>query len=186
MSLLKVKKSKENQLVSIELNHPEKRNVLSLEMIRELTECLEQLAEDSQVQVVILSGAGINFCAGGDLNWMLLKEDTSDTENINQIKNLFYLLHCLDRFPLPIIGKIRGSAFGGALGLVALCDIVLAETKAQFCFSEIKLALVPAVITPFVLKKIPLSKSQRIDAFRTSFWNRRSFKNESDSFCRRP
>ena len=162
MSLLKIQRSKENRLVNVELNHPEKRNILSLKMIEELTKCFEQLSEDSEVQAVVLSGAGASFCAGGDLNWMLLKEETSDTENINQIRNLFLLFNRLDNFPFPIIGDIRGSAFGGALGLVALCDIVLADVKAQFCFSEVKLALIPAMIAPFVLKKIPLSKAREL------------------------
>ena len=162
MSLLKVERSKEDRLVHVELNFPEKRNVLSLEMIKDLTDCFEQLKADLEVQAVVLSGAGANFCAGGDLNWMLLKEETSDTENINQIRNLFHLLNRLEEFPFPIIGNVRGSAFGGALGLIALCDIVLADSKAQFCFSEIKLALAPALIAPFILKKIPLSKAREL------------------------
>lgn len=159
MQLVKIERSKENRLVHVKLNLPEKRNVLSLKMIAELTEVLEQLAADPEVQVLMLSGEGAHFCAGGDLNWMLLKPESSDTENINQIKNLFRLFRLLDSFPLPVIGDVRGSAFGGALGLIALCDIVLADKKSQFCFSEVKLALVPALIAPFVLKKITLSKA---------------------------
>ena len=162
MSVLKVKRSFEGRLVSIELNLPEKRNVLSLEMIQELTECFEQFQEDLKIQVLILSGVGVHFSAGGDLNWMLLKEETSDTENIHQIRNLFQLLRRMEACPFPILGHIKGSAFGGALGLISLCDIVLADSQTQFCFSEVKLALAPALIAPFVLKKIPLSKAREL------------------------
>jgi len=159
MPLVKIKRSKENRLVHVKLNLPEKRNVLSLKMIAELTEAFEQLATDSEAQVLVLSGEGVHFCAGGDLNWMLFKPESSDTENINQIKPLSRLFHFLNAFPLPVIGDVRGSAFGGALGLIALCDIVLADKKSQFCFSEVKLALAPALIAPFVLKKIAFSKA---------------------------
>ena len=162
MSLIKVEKLKEKQIVHVKMNLPEKRNVLSLEMIAELTDCLERLQEYPDIQILILSGAGANFSAGGDLNWMLLKEEISDTENINQIRNLSQLFNRLQSFPHPIISDVRGSAFGGALGLIALSDIVLADIKAQFCFSEVKLALAPALIAPFILKKIPLSKAREL------------------------
>ena len=162
MSILKIERSKDGRMVQLELNLEKKRNILTLEMIQALTENLEILQEDSQVQCLILSGAGEHFCAGGDLNWMLLEEDTSDTENINQIRNLSNLFNSLHRFPFPIIGHIKGFACGGALGLVSLCDIVLADTKAQFCFSEIRLALIPALIAPFILKKIPAGKAREL------------------------
>jgi len=162
MSLIKFEKSKENRVAHLKLNHPEKRNILSLKMIAELSNHIDQLQEDPNIQVLLLSGAGSNFCAGGDLNWMLLKEEVSDTENINQIRNLLQLFNRLQSFSYPIITDVRGTAFGGALGLIALSDIVLADKTAQFCFSEVKLALAPALIAPFVLKKLTLSKMREL------------------------
>lgn len=162
MSLVKIQKTKENRVVHLKMNHPEKRNVLSLKMIAELSDCIDQLEGDADIQVLVLSGVGSHFCSGGDLNWMLLKEERSDTENINQIKNLLQLFNRFQNFPYPILADIRGSAFGGALGLIALSDIVLADNQAEFCFSEVKLALIPALISPFVLKKISLSKAREL------------------------
>ena len=157
MSSVLVKKTQEEKSVHIELNLPKKRNTLSLEMIQSLTGHLEALKQDPNIHLLILSGKGKHFCSGGDLRWMSLKQDSSDLENVNQVQLLAKMFYTLSNFPLPVIGKIQGSVFGGGLGLVALCDVVVAHKDSQFCFSELKLALVPALITPFVLKKIPLS-----------------------------
>ncbi|MBC6416117.1 MAG: enoyl-CoA hydratase/isomerase family protein [Bdellovibrionales bacterium] len=162
MSLVNIKRSENNKIVHLELNLEEKRNILSLKMIQALTENIEKIKKEASIQCLILSGAGDHFCAGGDLKWMLVKDDISNTENINQIKNLSNLFNALNNFHLPIIGNVQGFSFGGALGLISLCDIALSDTKAQFCFSEIKLALIPALIAPFVLKKIPTSKAQEL------------------------
>ncbi|MCZ0931952.1 MAG: enoyl-CoA hydratase/isomerase family protein [Oligoflexia bacterium] len=116
MSIIKVKKTKENKLAHLELNLPKKRNILSVQMIQALTDSLERLSQDSQVHALILSGAGEHFCAGGDLRWMRLPENSSDLENINQVKLLSRLFNKLAKFPCPIIGDIKGAVFGGGLG----------------------------------------------------------------------
>lgn len=162
MSEVLVHKTKENKICHLELNIPEKRNTLSLEMIQSLTVHLETLGKDPDIHLLILSGKGGHFCAGGDLRWMSLAQESSDLENINQIKLLSKMFYTLSHFPFPVIGKIQGSVFGGGLGLAALCDIAVAHEESQFCFSELKLALIPAVITPFVLKKIPSSKLREL------------------------
>ena len=162
MSIVKVKKMKANKLVHLELNFPEKRNVLSVEMIQALTDSLELLSQDSQIHALILSGAGEHFCAGGDLRWMRLPENSSDLENINQVKLLSGLFNRLFHFPVPVIGHIKGSVFGGGLGLVALCDVAVAHKESLFCFSELKLALIPSLIAPYVLKKMPHAKVREL------------------------
>ena len=162
MSVVKVKKMEANKLVYLELNFPEKRNVLSVEMIQALTQSLEQLSRDSKIQLLILSGAGNHFCAGGDLRWMRLPENSSDLENINQVQLLSGLFNKLFHFPFPVIGHIKGSVFGGGLGLVALCDIAVAHKESLFCFSELKLALIPSLIAPYVLQKMPHAKVREL------------------------
>lgn len=162
MSVITLKKTQENKVCHIELNLPKKRNILSPEMIQSLTATLEDLSKDPDIYLLILSGKGDHFCAGGDLRWLALSEESSDLENINQVKLLSKMFYTLSHFPFPVIGKIQGSVFGGGLGLVALCDIVAAQENSQFCFSELKLALVPALIAPFVLEKIPSSKVKEL------------------------
>lgn len=158
MSEVLIHKTKENKVCRLELNLPEKRNILSLEMIQSLTMQIEALGQDPDIHLLILSGKGGHFCAGGDLRWMSLTQDSADMENINQVKLLSKMFYAFLDFPFPVIGKIQGSVFGGGLGLVALCDIAVAQKDSQFCFSELKLALVPSVIAPFVLRKMPPSK----------------------------
>lgn len=162
MSEILIHKTKENRVVHLELNFPEKRNILSLEIIQSLTVQLQSLKEDPDIHLLILSGKGGHFCAGGDLRWMNLSKETSDMENVNQVNMLSKMFYTLDSFPLPVIGNIEGSVFGGGLGLTALCDIAIAHKNSQFCFSELKLALVPSLIAPFILKKVSASKAREL------------------------
>ena len=157
-----IHKTKENKIIHLELNLPEKRNVLSLGMIQSLTAHFEALDKDPDIHLLLLSGKGGHFCAGGDLRWMSSAQEISDLENINQVQILSKMFYALSRLSVPVIGKIQGSVFGGGLGLVALCDIAVAHKDSQFCFSELKLALVPALIAPFVLKKMPASKAREL------------------------
>lgn len=157
MSEVLIHKTKDNKVCRLELNLPEKRNILSLDMIQSLIRSLETLSEDPDIHLLILSGRGLHFCAGGDLRWMRLDSNSSDLENINQVRLLAKVFYSLHNFPYPVIGKIQGSVFGGGLGLLSLCDIAIAHEESSFCFSELKLALIPSVISPFVLNKAPLS-----------------------------
>ncbi|MCY4512828.1 MAG: enoyl-CoA hydratase-related protein [Bdellovibrionales bacterium] len=160
MSSISLTKKDKGRVLHIELNTPEKRNVLNGESISRLIEAFQSLSEDLTVQVVILSGKGPSFCAGGDLRWMLLPEGSADTENFNSAGLLFNLFHTINRCPVPVIGKIHGAVYGGGIGLVSVCDVVVSHTEAEFCFSELKLSLIPSVISPFVLKKMPLHKAK--------------------------
>ena len=157
MSSIVLTKKNKGRIWHIELNSPEKRNVLNTQSISLLTEIFQSVSEDPVVHIVILSGRGPSFCAGGDLNWMILPEGSADTENFNSAGSLFNLFHTMDLCPLPLIGRIHGKVYGGGIGLVSVCDVAVAPAETEFCFSELKLSLVPSVISPFVLKKMPLS-----------------------------
>jgi methylglutaconyl-CoA hydratase len=143
---------KENYICTLWLARPEKRNAINRQMAAELVSFMASAENDPQIRVVILRGQGDFFCAGGDLKWMsqgadLLPEDRSG----KVLAELFLSLH---RFPKPIITLVHGAAMGGALGLIACSDFVLTENQAVFSFSEVKLGLVPATISPFVIKRI--------------------------------
>ena len=158
MSSVIVTKKQEGKIWFVELNTPEKRNVLTQDKIVKLTEVFASAYQDSLVQAIVLSGRGVCFCAGGDLNWMLLDEEKTDMENVNEVNILFKLFQTIDNCPVPVIGFVHGTIYGGGIGLVAVCDIVATQRDAIFCFSELKLSLIPSTISPFVLKKWPLYK----------------------------
>ena len=160
MSSVILTKKNKGRVWHIELNTPERRNVLNTESISRLTEIFQSVSEDPALHVVVLSGRGPAFCAGGDLNWMILPEGSADTENFNSSGSLFNLFQTIDLCPLPVIGRIHGKVYGGGIGLVSVCDLTSAPAETEFCFSELKLSLVPSVISPFVLKKMPLSRAR--------------------------
>lgn len=141
-------------VATLSLNRPELHNAFNDELIAELTECLEKLNSDKNVRLLVLTGEGKSFCAGADLNWMKRMKDYSHAENIADSQKLAGLFQTLNRFSRPVIGKINGSALGGGAGLVACCDYVLAVDTAIIAFTEVRLGLVPAVISPFVIAKI--------------------------------
>ena len=153
-------KEQEGRLAHIELSVPDKGNALSLTLIKQLSFFLEKLSQDKDVRVVLLSGRGKNFCLGGDLRWMLIKEedkDQVDAENLNQVRQLSDLFEILSSFPLPLIAKVQGGIYGGGLGVLSCCDLVLSHKDSQFSFSEVNLGLVPSLIMPYILRKIPRS-----------------------------
>ena len=149
------------RVIEAALNHPQKGNALSLSLMHELTGFFQNIPKTG-AHAVILSGKGDHFCSGGDLNWLKLKPDTTDLENLNEVSLLYKLFHSIDRCPAPVIGRIHGSVFGGGIGLAAACDMALCDKSARFCFSEIKLSLLPAVVSPFVLRKISVSHARRL------------------------
>lgn len=161
MSNIIITKKQEGKVAYVELNNSHKGNALSLNVIHDLTLFFQNIPK-SPLQAVVLSGKGEHFCSGGDLEWMKLQADTTDLENLNQVGLLYKLFYSIDRCPIPIVAIVHGSVFGGGIGLVSVCDIALCNTKAQFCFSEIKLSLIPSVISPFVLRKMPLSEARRL------------------------
>lgn len=142
----------ENQgVLLIRLNKPEVRNAFSAEMIKELTEAFSTVGPT--VRLVVLSGEGSIFCAGADLNWMRSMVNFTHEENEKDSIVLHDLFATIRDCPAPVMATVQGAAFGGGIGLVAACDFVLCEEKTQFCFSEVKIGIVPAVISRFVLDK---------------------------------
>jgi methylglutaconyl-CoA hydratase len=123
-------------------------------MIQELTDAFRQLAGRDDVRVIVLTGRGRSFCAGADLSMMWAASEASFDENVSGAQAIYDLMYAVDSCPRPVVGRINGAAVGGGAGLVSCCDIVVAVERARFGFSETRLGLVPAVISPFVLAKI--------------------------------
>jgi methylglutaconyl-CoA hydratase len=153
--------SLEKNVVTVSLNRPGVRNAFHPELISELTQVFKNLAVEKSISAVILRGEGPAFCAGADLTYMKSMAGFSLAENRQDADELFEMFWTLRNFPFPLIGRLHGHVMGGALGLAAVCDIVAAVEATQFCFSEVKLGLVPAVISPFVLEKIAPSFARR-------------------------
>ena len=141
-------------VVYLTLNRPEIHNAFNDELIAELTGRVAELNRDENIRLVVLSGAGKSFCAGADLNWMKSMKDYSLAENIRDSERLNALFATISACPVPVIGLVNGSALGGGSGLVSVCDYVLAVESAKFGFTEVRLGLVPAVISPYVMDKI--------------------------------
>ncbi len=133
------------------LNRPEVHNAFDDTLIAQLTAALLSLEADRRVRVVILAAAGKSFSAGADLAWMQRMAGYSEAENLEDARALAGLMSTLDRLAKPTVALVQGAAFGGGVGLVACCDIAIASEAASFCLSEVKLGLIPAVISPYVV-----------------------------------
>lgn len=142
-----------DQIAFIKLNRPAVRNAFNSEMIAELTMVFETLQTRLDLRAVGLSGDGKIFCSGADLNGMKSMVNYTLAENLQDSRKLYEMFLAMKHLDLPIVAMVHGGVFGGALGLVANCDYVIAETETKFCFSEVKLGIAPAVISGFVLAK---------------------------------
>ena len=146
----------------LRLNTPEKRNVLSAQMIAELTQAAAVIGSDDTVRAVILSGEGKLFCAGGDLNWMKAQQTADRAQRMTEARKLADMLRALNAMPKPLIGKIHGGAFGGGVGLACVCDVAIAEASASFAFSETRLGIIPATIGPYVIARMGEGKARGV------------------------
>ncbi|MFM6927463.1 MAG: enoyl-CoA hydratase-related protein [Bdellovibrio sp.] len=142
-----------NHVAYVKLNRPDVRNAFNPEMIAEITQIFHDLNARKDLRSVVLQGEGKSFCAGADLNWMREMVNFSFIQNREDSVKLFGMFEAIAKCTLPVIGLVHGAAFGGALGLLAACDEVIAEEGTQFCFSEVKLGIAPAVISSFVQRK---------------------------------
>jgi methylglutaconyl-CoA hydratase len=149
------------RVAQITLNRPEKRNALDQATIAALTLELQRCAEDPAVRVVQISGAGAAFCAGADLAEMQAQSHATAADNLANAEQLAKLLTILDSLPKPTLARVNGDGYGGALGLLGACDIVIAVADAKFAFTEVRLGIIPAVISPFVLGKIGEGAARR-------------------------
>ncbi|NVJ52033.1 MAG: enoyl-CoA hydratase/isomerase family protein [Gammaproteobacteria bacterium] len=145
----------------ITMNRPDVHNAFDEKLIKDLTKALQKLQSHDRVRVVVLQAEGKSFSAGADLNWMRKMADYSWSENYQDSLALATLMQTLSQLKKPTIGLVQGAAFGGGVGLVAACDIVLASDQAKFCLSEVKLGLIPAVISPYVIKAIGARQANR-------------------------
>ena len=143
------------------LNRPAKRNALNTALLRAMRDALQHCAADPAVRIVQLSAAGNLFCAGADLEEMRAQVGASEDDNRAHAQQLAALLGELDGMPKPTVARVNGDGYGGALGLIAACDVVVAADDAHFAFSEVRLGLIPAVISPFVLAKISAGAAAR-------------------------
>ena len=143
----------DHQLV-VTINRPEKRNAFNPEVIQALTKAFKEAESVPGVRSVLLKGAGKSFCAGADLDWMKSMAQYSEQENLQDALELYDLFKAVAECSLPVVAQVQGHVMGGANGLIAVCDIVAAEKDTQFAFSEVRLGLVPATISPFILKKM--------------------------------
>ncbi|HEY2685577.1 MAG TPA: enoyl-CoA hydratase-related protein [Steroidobacteraceae bacterium] len=151
----------EGGVAQLALNRPEKRNALDRDTIEGLTRGLKQCAEDDKIRVIKITGTGAVFCAGADLAEMQAQADASESDNLAHARKLSELLGFLYEMPKPTLARVNGDGYGGALGLIGACDVVVAVDSAKFAFTEVRLGIVPAVISPFVVGKMGEAKALR-------------------------
>lgn len=144
------------------LNRPDVRNAFNADLIAQLDEAFERLGDDDHVRAIVLAGAGKTFCGGADINWMRASLDLSREENVADAAALSRMLRTIDRTRKLVVGRVQGAALGGGAGLAAVCDVVVAAEDALFGFTETKLGILPAVISPFVLAKIGRSHARAL------------------------
>jgi methylglutaconyl-CoA hydratase len=149
---------RDGELLRVAMARPERRNAFDAALIGELTEAFGDVGD---ARAILLSGDGPSFSAGADVEWMRSSVALSYDENVADALRLRAMLDALDGCPAPVVARVQGHALGGGVGLVACCDVVVAEPSAQFAFSEVKLGIVPAVISPFALAKIGPSAARR-------------------------
>jgi len=142
---------RDGQILRITLAKPERRNAFDAELIRELTEAF---ADVGDARAVVFAGEGASFCAGADIEWQRSAVDLTYDENVEDAMRLYRMCEAIDTCPAPVVAAVQGYALGGGSGLVACADIAIAARDATFGFSEVKLGIIPAVISPFVLPKI--------------------------------
>lgn len=152
----------ERGVAKLMLNRADKHNSLSAQMIDELTVAAHQLGTDKAARVVVLTGAGASFCAGGDLGWMREQFAASRETRMAEARKLALMLKALNELPKPLIGRVQGQAFGGGIGMMSVCDTVVAVEEAKFGLTEVRLGLIPATISPYVLARMGEGKARRV------------------------
>ena len=153
---------RDGPILRLTLNRPEVRNAFDEEVIQAISAAAASASEDPSLRVVVLAGKGKAFCAGADIAWMAKAIAYSRLENLSDAEDLARMLERLDTLPVPVIGRIQGSALGGGVGLAAICDTVIAADTAVFALTEVKLGILPAVVAPYVLRKIGISAAREL------------------------
>ncbi|HWI81056.1 enoyl-CoA hydratase/isomerase family protein [Ramlibacter sp.] len=146
---------------TVTLNRPDVRNAFNDEVIYELTKAFHDLGSRDDVRCIVLAGNGPAFCAGADLNWMRRMASYTHRENFADATALAEMLRVIYRCPKPTIARVQGDVYAGGMGLVAACDIAVAADTAQYCLSEVKLGLIPATISPYVVRAMGARAAHR-------------------------
>ena len=146
---------------TVVLNRPEVRNAFNDEVIAELSQAFVQLGEASEVRAIVLMAEGPAFCAGADLNWMRRMADYTRDENIEDAGKLAFMLRAIYECPKPTIARVQGDVYAGGMGLVAACDMAVSVDTANYCLSEVKLGLIPATISPYVIRAMGARAAHR-------------------------
>lgn len=141
-------------VATLTLNRPERHNALNAAMIDELRGAVESLAQDDRVRVVVLRGSGKSFCAGGDFRWFAANTGLDRAGRVAQGRALAAMLNDLNNLPRPLIGCINGPAYGGGVGMIAVCDLAIGAAETRFGLTEVRLGLIPATISPYVVARI--------------------------------
>jgi methylglutaconyl-CoA hydratase len=149
-----VEKSHEDKIATITMRRPEVHNAFNTQLILDLHAAFTDLSADTRLHAIVLTGEGPSFSAGADLNMMKESASFTQEQNLNDALHLADLLDTINTFPCPVVARVNGTAMGGGLGLLAVCDIVIAIEGARLAFSEVKLGIAPAVISPYVIRKI--------------------------------
>ena len=148
-------------VATVVLNRPEVRNAFNDEVIAELSQAFVQLGEASEVRAIVLMAEGPAFCAGADLNWMRRMADYTRDENIEDAGKLAFMLRAIYECPKPTIARVQGDVYAGGMGLVAACDMAVSVDTANYCLSEVKLGLIPATISPYVIRAMGARAAHR-------------------------
>jgi methylglutaconyl-CoA hydratase len=149
-----VERSHQNKIATITMRRPEVHNAFNKQLILDLMTAFSELVNDTQLHAVVLTGEGPSFSAGADLNMMRESEAFTHEQNLDDALRLADLFDIINNFPCPVVARVNGAAMGGGLGLLSVCDIVIAVEGARLAFSEVKLGIAPAVISPYVVRKI--------------------------------
>ncbi|MEP6019024.1 MAG: crotonase/enoyl-CoA hydratase family protein [Paracoccaceae bacterium] len=149
-------------VATLTLSRPDKHNAMSGLMLTELTDAAGQLGQDPSVRVVVLTGAGPSFCAGGDLGWMQDQMQADAQTRAQEAGKLAYMLQALNTMPKPMIGRLQGNAFGGGVGLASVCDVAIGVDGSKFGLTEVRLGLIPATIGPYVIARMGEARARRV------------------------
>src|SRR5215472_363112 len=157
-----VERSHQDKIATITMRRPEVHNAFNTQLIQDLQAAFTELSTDTGLHAVVLTGEGPSFSAGADLNMMKESASFTHEQNLNDALRLADLFDTINTFPCPVLARVNGTAMGGGLGLLAVCDIVIAVDTARMAFSEVKLGIAPAMISPHVVRKIGSSWARRL------------------------
>lgn len=152
---------KKNSVTTVTLNRPDVHNAFNEDLTKELLETFTSLNDDVETRLIVLTAVGKSFSAGADLNYMKSASQKSQEQNVTESLVMASMLSAIDEVNKPVLGVVNGAALGGGMGLVSICDVVVAHEGAQFGFSEVKLGMAPSVISPFVIRKMGVPQARR-------------------------